>query len=93
MARCPYCDKRVAWWQPLTAWRDETLYCPHCMRALRVDRRRYGVLTSFSVAIIAMVGLLHSDHYYLLLGLAVALALIVCTLFGRVVKAEAADEG
>lgn len=92
MARCPYCTHRVSWWEPLVTWRDETLFCPHCGRALRVDRWRYGVLSGVSVAGIASVNLLPAGPHYLLLCAAAAIAVVLCVVFGRVVKAESNDD-
>jgi glutaredoxin len=93
MAGCPYCHHAVRWWEPLTTWRGQLLYCPHCLRALRIDRGRYAVLTGVSVALISSVNLLPSDHPYVLLAIAVVVALAACVLFGKVVKADEDDAG
>jgi glutaredoxin len=93
MAGCPYCHRHVRWWEPLTTWRGQVLYCPHCGRALRIDRGRYAVLTGVSTAVIASVNLLPSEHPFILLAMAVVLVVGMCVLFGKVVKADAEDAG
>ena len=92
MAYCPYCQQRVSWWQPLVTWRGETFWCPHCQRALRLDARRYAVLSGCSIALIVGVNRVQSAHPYLLIAFAAAVAVVLTLVFGKVVKAEPGDD-
>ena len=88
MATCPYCQQSVRWWEPLVTRRGQRFSCPHCQRALRVDRLRYGVLTGTSVAVIASANLVPTEHPYLLVAVLVVLAVGACVLFGKVERAD-----
>lgn len=92
MADCPYCQRRLHWWQPLTTWRGEIIYCPHCLQALRIDKRRYAVLTGTSTAALAGAMLLPTEHPYLVIIVVGLLAIGACALFGKVVRVDSRDD-